>query len=237
MLSSFTEREASVVSTEEQQLLLQGVSTFPRKFSSMNWFYIWITSMDLPTDVPASGMYFMSYEWLQRVLTPEGQTWVCSLRTLDLLTPFILSVILLPGGLTWALGVPFLPEAWLVSSTGWWLFLQMCSSQGFRSVSMLCLFPFRLIIPFTSLRDFTLSFSHYFAQLLKASTPKACEVYLLKWCVKKVSLHFTKALRLFSSGLSPPMQWVPLLFYAVNWWFLEVCATVDMTLMNRSIEW
>jgi hypothetical protein len=24
-------------------------------------------------DVPASGMYFMTYEWLQRVLTPEGQ--------------------------------------------------------------------------------------------------------------------------------------------------------------------
>ena len=23
-------------------------------------------------DVPASAMYFMSYEWLQRVLTPEG---------------------------------------------------------------------------------------------------------------------------------------------------------------------
>jgi len=24
-------------------------------------------------DVPASGMYFMTYEWLQRTLTPEGQ--------------------------------------------------------------------------------------------------------------------------------------------------------------------
>ena len=25
------------------------------------------------SDVPASGMYFMTYEWLQRTLTPEGQ--------------------------------------------------------------------------------------------------------------------------------------------------------------------
>ena len=26
------------------------------------------------SDVPASGMYFMSYEWLQHILTPEGKT-------------------------------------------------------------------------------------------------------------------------------------------------------------------
>ncbi|XP_064488066.1 mitochondrial carnitine/acylcarnitine carrier protein-like isoform X1 [Ornithodoros turicata] len=30
------------------------------------------TAATLLRDVPASGMYFMSYEWLQRVLTPEG---------------------------------------------------------------------------------------------------------------------------------------------------------------------
>lgn len=32
------------------------------------------TAATLLRDVPASGMYFMSYEWLQRVLTPEGQS-------------------------------------------------------------------------------------------------------------------------------------------------------------------
>ena len=30
------------------------------------------TCATLMRDVPASGMYFMTYEWLQRVLTPEG---------------------------------------------------------------------------------------------------------------------------------------------------------------------
>lgn len=28
----------------------------------------------LARDVPASGMYFMTYEWLQNILTPKGQT-------------------------------------------------------------------------------------------------------------------------------------------------------------------
>lgn len=32
------------------------------------------TAATLLRDVPASGMYFMSYEWLQRVLTPAGQS-------------------------------------------------------------------------------------------------------------------------------------------------------------------
>lgn len=26
-----------------------------------------------PPDVPASGMYFMTYEWLKNILTPEGK--------------------------------------------------------------------------------------------------------------------------------------------------------------------
>ncbi|KAH9381915.1 hypothetical protein HPB48_017295 [Haemaphysalis longicornis] len=29
---------------------------------------------NLSADVPASGVYFASYEWLQRVLTPEGKS-------------------------------------------------------------------------------------------------------------------------------------------------------------------
>lgn len=32
------------------------------------------TGATLARDVPASGMYFMTYEWLQRLLTPEGQS-------------------------------------------------------------------------------------------------------------------------------------------------------------------
>jgi solute carrier family 25 carnitine/acylcarnitine transporter 20/29 len=32
------------------------------------------TAATLLRDVPASGMYFMTYEWLQRVLTPEGKS-------------------------------------------------------------------------------------------------------------------------------------------------------------------
>uniref|UniRef100_T1IWA6 Mitochondrial carnitine/acylcarnitine carrier protein n=1 Tax=Strigamia maritima TaxID=126957 RepID=T1IWA6_STRMM len=32
------------------------------------------TGATLLRDVPASGMYFMTYEWLQRVLTPEGRS-------------------------------------------------------------------------------------------------------------------------------------------------------------------
>lgn len=30
------------------------------------------TAATLLRDVPASGMYFTSYEWLQRILTPQG---------------------------------------------------------------------------------------------------------------------------------------------------------------------
>lgn len=31
-----------------------------------------------PLDVPASGMYFMTYEWLKNILTPEGKRLVKS---------------------------------------------------------------------------------------------------------------------------------------------------------------
>lgn len=31
-----------------------------------------------PPDVPASGMYFMTYEWLKNILTPEGKRLVKS---------------------------------------------------------------------------------------------------------------------------------------------------------------
>lgn len=32
------------------------------------------TGATLLRDVPASGVYFMTYEWLQRILTPEGKS-------------------------------------------------------------------------------------------------------------------------------------------------------------------
>ncbi|GAA6102280.1 mitochondrial carnitine/acylcarnitine carrier protein, partial [Tachysurus ichikawai] len=31
------------------------------------------TALTLMRDVPASGMYFMTYEWLKNLLTPEGK--------------------------------------------------------------------------------------------------------------------------------------------------------------------
>ncbi|XP_066996720.2 mitochondrial carnitine/acylcarnitine carrier protein [Anabrus simplex] len=40
------------------------------------------TVATLLRDVPASGMYFMTYDWLQRVLTPPGSTEVGLLRTI-----------------------------------------------------------------------------------------------------------------------------------------------------------
>ncbi|KAF7250058.1 Mitochondrial carnitine/acylcarnitine carrier protein [Varanus komodoensis] len=69
------------------------------------------TVLTLMRDVPASGMYFMTYEWLKNILTPQGQrravvcllTWVpadleqfpyCSL-TLTLLASALLSAVLL----------------------------------------------------------------------------------------------------------------------------------------------
>lgn len=55
------------------------------------------TAATLLRDVPASGMYFMTYEWLQHVLTPAGHRCVvkyntshCNLRFIELEIYFIL---------------------------------------------------------------------------------------------------------------------------------------------------
>jgi len=36
------------------------------------------------TDVPASAVYFMTYEWLQHMLTPEGKSWVYKAHEMNL---------------------------------------------------------------------------------------------------------------------------------------------------------
>lgn len=40
---------------------------------SMGISIVHLTSLLPLTDVPASGMYFMTYEWLKNILTPEGK--------------------------------------------------------------------------------------------------------------------------------------------------------------------
>uniref|UniRef100_A0A8V0ZEI5 Solute carrier family 25 member 20 n=1 Tax=Gallus gallus TaxID=9031 RepID=A0A8V0ZEI5_CHICK len=52
------------------------------------------------TDVPASGMYFMTYEWLKNVLTPEGKS------VSDLSVPRILFAGGLAGIFNWAVAIP-----------------------------------------------------------------------------------------------------------------------------------
>ncbi|XP_026538460.1 mitochondrial carnitine/acylcarnitine carrier protein [Notechis scutatus] len=55
---------------------------------------------DMAADVPASGMYFMTYEWLKRILTPQGQS------VSDLSVPRILFAGGMAGIFNWAVGIP-----------------------------------------------------------------------------------------------------------------------------------
>ncbi|XP_072329103.1 mitochondrial carnitine/acylcarnitine carrier protein-like [Scyliorhinus torazame] len=58
------------------------------------------TALTLMRDLPASGMYFMTYEWLKCVLTPEGQS------VTDLSVPRILFAGGMAGIFNWAVAIP-----------------------------------------------------------------------------------------------------------------------------------
>uniref|UniRef100_A0A493SZF7 Solute carrier family 25 member 20 n=1 Tax=Anas platyrhynchos platyrhynchos TaxID=8840 RepID=A0A493SZF7_ANAPP len=58
------------------------------------------TVLTLMRDVPASGMYFMTYEWLKNILTPEGKS------VSDLSAPRILFAGGLAGIFNWAVAIP-----------------------------------------------------------------------------------------------------------------------------------
>ncbi|XP_069501566.1 mitochondrial carnitine/acylcarnitine carrier protein-like isoform X2 [Ambystoma mexicanum] len=58
------------------------------------------TLLTLMRDVPATGMYFMTYEWLKNVLTPEGKS------VSDLSVPRILLAGGLAGVCNWAVAIP-----------------------------------------------------------------------------------------------------------------------------------
>nr|XP_009934959.1 PREDICTED: mitochondrial carnitine/acylcarnitine carrier protein [Opisthocomus hoazin] len=58
------------------------------------------TVLTLMRDVPASGMYFMTYEWLKNILTPEGHS------VSDLSVPRILFAGGLAGIFNWAVAIP-----------------------------------------------------------------------------------------------------------------------------------
>ncbi|XP_030633422.1 mitochondrial carnitine/acylcarnitine carrier protein isoform X2 [Chanos chanos] len=58
------------------------------------------TALTLMRDVPASGMYFMTYEWLKNILTPEGK------RLVDLSVPSILFAGGMAGIFNWAVAIP-----------------------------------------------------------------------------------------------------------------------------------
>ncbi|XP_061430099.1 mitochondrial carnitine/acylcarnitine carrier protein [Lethenteron reissneri] len=58
------------------------------------------TALTLMRDVPASGMYFMTYEWLKNVLTPEGGS------VSDLSVPKILFAGGMAGIFNWAVAIP-----------------------------------------------------------------------------------------------------------------------------------
>ncbi|KAL8212800.1 UNVERIFIED_CONTAM: hypothetical protein K2H54_058793 [Gekko kuhli] len=58
------------------------------------------TVLTLMRDVPASGMYFMTYEWLKNILTPQGQS------VSDLSVPRILFAGGMAGIFNWAVGIP-----------------------------------------------------------------------------------------------------------------------------------
>ncbi|XP_066452905.1 mitochondrial carnitine/acylcarnitine carrier protein [Eleutherodactylus coqui] len=58
------------------------------------------TVLTLMRDVPASGMYFMTYEWLKTVLTPEGHS------VSELSVPRILFAGGMAGIFNWAVAIP-----------------------------------------------------------------------------------------------------------------------------------
>ncbi|GCC33592.1 protein kinase, cAMP-dependent, regulatory, type II, alpha A isoform X1 [Chiloscyllium punctatum] len=58
------------------------------------------TVLTLMRDVPASGMYFMTYEWLKHTLTPEGRS------VADLSVPRILFAGGMAGIFNWAVAIP-----------------------------------------------------------------------------------------------------------------------------------
>ncbi|NXC50939.1 MCAT protein, partial [Penelope pileata] len=58
------------------------------------------TVLTLMRDVPASGMYFMTYEWLKNILTPEGKS------VSELSAPRILFAGGLAGIFNWAVAIP-----------------------------------------------------------------------------------------------------------------------------------
>ncbi|XP_051789488.1 mitochondrial carnitine/acylcarnitine carrier protein-like [Erpetoichthys calabaricus] len=58
------------------------------------------TGLTLMRDIPSSGVYFMSYEWLKNTLTPKGQSHT------DLSIPRVLFAGGVAGILNWAVAIP-----------------------------------------------------------------------------------------------------------------------------------
>uniref|UniRef100_A0AAR2JPE8 Solute carrier family 25 member 20 n=1 Tax=Pygocentrus nattereri TaxID=42514 RepID=A0AAR2JPE8_PYGNA len=58
------------------------------------------TALTLMRDVPASGMYFMTYEWLKHILTPEGRS------PGELSVPSVLFAGGMAGIFNWAVAIP-----------------------------------------------------------------------------------------------------------------------------------
>ncbi|XP_029107536.1 mitochondrial carnitine/acylcarnitine carrier protein isoform X1 [Scleropages formosus] len=58
------------------------------------------TVLTLMRDVPASGMYFMTYEWLKNILTPEGRS------PSELSVPSVLFAGGMAGIFNWAVAIP-----------------------------------------------------------------------------------------------------------------------------------
>ncbi|CAB1315366.1 unnamed protein product [Coregonus sp. 'balchen'] len=58
------------------------------------------TALTLMRDVPASGMYFMTYEWLKHLLTPEGKS------PNELSVPSVLFAGGMAGIFNWAVAIP-----------------------------------------------------------------------------------------------------------------------------------
>lgn len=58
------------------------------------------TALTLMRDVPASGMYFTSYEWLKNLLTPPGKSHS------DLSVPSVLFAGGMAGIFNWAVAIP-----------------------------------------------------------------------------------------------------------------------------------
>ncbi|KPP60942.1 mitochondrial carnitine/acylcarnitine carrier protein-like, partial [Scleropages formosus] len=78
------------------------------------------TVLTLMRDVPASGMYFMTYEWLKNILTPEGRS------PSELSVPSVLFAGGMAGIFNWAVAIPpdVLKSRFQTASPS--LFLQAC---------------------------------------------------------------------------------------------------------------